>query len=111
MALSAAATNKLAPRKFRAFVHSGQAMVPLAASFTQNLRIDALSIVPDPHSKLPSVVLDLHFDPPRLCVLERIAQRFDGDPIDFVPDERSQFPRCAFQLHAAKRARVKPTRC
>ena len=53
-----------------------------------------------PQPELPLVVVDLHFDPPRAGVPERIAQRLGGDPVDFVPQDRSQIPRRAFHIHA-----------
>jgi hypothetical protein len=33
------------------------------------------------------VIVDLRFDPPRLRVLEGIAQRLAGNAVDFVPQE------------------------
>ena len=44
--------------------------------------------------------MDLHFDLPRLSVLECIAQRLPRDAIDFVSQDRTQVSRCAFHLHA-----------
>ena len=34
-----------------------------APAFIQHLRVDALSVVPDPRHKLPVVVVDVDFDP------------------------------------------------
>ena len=66
---------------------------------TNNLGVDALSVVPDQQTKLALVIPDLHFDPPRLCVPECVAHRLACNPVDLVADQRSEISWCAFDLH------------
>ena len=73
--------------------------MPGAPLFLKNLRVDALPVIPDPQAKLPFVIVDFHFDLPRLSVPRGIAQRLAGNPVDFVADDRMQVPRRAFYLH------------
>src|SRR5712691_12361806 len=91
--------SKLAPHKLGALLHAGQTMVSGAPAFLENLRVDALAVVPDPQPKLPFGILDFHFDAPCLCVQECVAHRLTGNPVDFVPDERSKIPGLALHLH------------
>src|ERR1700675_5058228 len=67
--------SQLAPHKFGPFLHPSQAEVAGASTPTKHLLIDALSVVQDPHPKLPPFMPDFHIDPPRLRVPECIAHR------------------------------------
>src|SRR5262245_35589188 len=51
------------------------------------------AIVPHPQLKMTVIVTDLYFDPPRACVPERIAQRLAANPINVVPDDRTEVAR------------------
>ena len=53
-------------------------------------RIDALSIVADHDSQLPSLVIDRYRRAPRLRVLDHVPQRLPRDPVRFVADRRIQ---------------------
>ena len=80
-------------------MHTRQTVVSGAPASIQNRRINALAVVPDPQAKLPLVVADFHFDPLRVCVAERIAQRLAGNPVDFVAQERREIARHALHQH------------
>src|SRR6266849_4546026 len=54
---------------------------------------------PAPQPKLPFVIPDLHFDPPRHCVPERIAQCLPCNPVDLVSQNRMEVPRRPFHPH------------
>src|SRR6266404_4288223 len=69
-----------------------------APALPANVRIDALSVVADPQSKLRRVIVEFHFDPRRVCVPETITQRLTCNPVDFVPERRRELPGCA--LHS-----------
>src|SRR5713101_4402466 len=62
------------------------------------LRVNALSLIPHPHAKLPFVIPDFDFDLLRLCVLEGIAQCLAGIPVHFVTEDRMKVPRVSFKL-------------
>ena len=81
-----------------AFVHAGQAVVPVLPVSAENLRVDAFSIVADPQPKLPLAIMDFDFDATRVCVPECIAQRLDCNPVGLVPEGRSEVPLCAFHM-------------
>jgi hypothetical protein len=76
--------------KFGSFAHAWQPVMPGAATFVENLAVDASSIVPDPQAKLPFVVVDVYFYPLGVGVPECVAQRLTCNPVDFVPDQRSE---------------------
>src|SRR5882724_458160 len=61
------------PYLFRTFTDPGQPPVSGAPAFLQDLRVHALSIIPDTQAKLGVAVPDLGFDLTRLCVLERVS--------------------------------------
>jgi len=67
--------RQLTPRKLGALAHARQSVVSGAAACAKNLRVNALSVIPDPQPKLPAVVVEVHLDPLGLCVPERLAQR------------------------------------
>src|SRR5271165_2533973 len=52
---------------------------------TKQNRIDADPVIPHPYTKLLCLIPDLDFDPPCLCVAERIAQGFTCNAVDFIP--------------------------
>src|SRR5439155_15838453 len=91
--------DQLTSHKFGAFVHTWQTVVSGAPASIKKLRVNALTVVPDPQTKAPLLIADFHFDPPRVCVAECIAHRLAGNPIDFVPEDWSKIPRCALHLH------------
>jgi hypothetical protein len=70
-----------------------------ASLFIKMLRVNTLPIVPDPQAKLPLAIPDFRFDPLRLRVLEGIAHRLAGYPLDFVSQYRMEVTRRAFYLH------------
>src|SRR5271163_2015909 len=82
-----------------AFAHATQTVVPRVAVSIKMLRVNALTVIPDPQPKLPFVITDFHFDPLRLGVLEGIAQRFRCDPVDFVSEDRMEILRGSFNIH------------
>jgi len=77
-----------------------QAKVSGAPVSAENRWVDALSVIPNPHSKLPFVIPDFHFDLSRVCVLECIADSLGGNAVDFVSENRMKVSRCAFHRHA-----------
>jgi hypothetical protein len=50
----------------------------------ENIRVHAVAIIAHPQQKLALVVDDFCFDLMCLCVLERIAQGLDGNPVNFA---------------------------
>src|SRR6266581_3445249 len=96
--------RQLTSQQLGAFAHTTQAVVSGALVFIQMLRVNALSIIPYPHPKLPFVIADFHFDPLRLCVLEGIAHGLAGYPVDFVPQDRMEALRGSFHLHLKLRS-------
>src|SRR5216684_1755216 len=93
--------RQLASLKFGAFVHTRQTIVSGAPASIQDRRINALAVVPYPQPKLPLVVANFHFDPLRVRVAECITQRLTGNPVDFVPRQRSEIARHALHEHPA----------
>jgi hypothetical protein len=91
--------SQFRPDKSRAFMHAGQTVMSVETALVQNLRVDSFSVVPDVHPKLPFVVMDIHFDSLGGCMTERIAQSLRCNPIDFVPEDGSEFSGCAFDEH------------
>src|SRR6202041_1605539 len=76
-----------------------KAVMPNASPGAKNLRVEALSIIPDTDPELPVVVANLHLDLARLRVLECISQRLACKPVDFIAQYRIQTPRGAFHPH------------
>jgi len=85
------------------FAHTRQAPVFGAPFVTTHACVNAASIIPDPYPKLPFVIPDFHFDPPRPCVTECIAQSFPCYPVDLVPQDRMQLLWRTFHLHQESR--------
>src|SRR6516165_12307267 len=85
--------------KFGSFVHATQAPVSRAAVVGQNLFVYASPIVANSHLQMLLVIVDLRFDPPRLCVPEGVAQRFAGNAVNFVARYGVKIPRSAFHLN------------
>src|SRR5580704_17648876 len=79
-----------------------QSKVPWARMPAKNLRVNPLSVVSDPQSKMSCVIVDFHFDLSRLCVSECIAQGLACNPVDFVPQNRMEVSRRAFHRHTKK---------
>ena len=90
--------GELAAYELRALPHAAQAEVPFPALRAQHLRVDPLAVVAHPHSKLPLVVADLHFDLLRSRVAEGVAQRLAGDAEDLVAHDRMQSARRALHF-------------
>src|SRR5580658_10313373 len=82
------------------FVEPAETDVSGAPPTTKSLLIDAFPVVHYPQSKLAAVIPDFHFDKRRLCMSEGIAQRLGCNTVDIVPDQRSEFPWGAFDMHA-----------
>jgi hypothetical protein len=81
-----------------ALAHARQAEV--STPFVRKHRsVDTLSIVPDLQPKLPGVVRDFHFDPASVRVAKGVAQRFAGNPVDIVAQDRMEIPRRALYGH------------
>src|SRR5258707_984735 len=91
--------RQLAAHKLGALAHAPQTIVSGASVFIQKLRVNALPIIPDPQPKPPLVIPDFHFDPPRPCVVQCIAQCFPSNPVDFVSQYRMEVTRRALYLH------------
>src|SRR5438477_6075438 len=64
-----------------ALAHAGQTPVSVA-SRVQEVRVNALSIIPDTQPKKTFAVRDLRFDFPCPRVTERIAQRFARNAVN-----------------------------
>src|SRR6266436_2520642 len=91
--------GQLTSHQLGSFAHATQTVVPSVAVSIKMLRVDALSVIPDPQPKLPFVIPDFHFDPLRLCVLEGIAHCFSCDPVDFISEDWMEIPRGSFNLY------------
>src|SRR5579871_1810633 len=92
--------SQFTPHQLGTFVHPWQAVMSGASALFQDLSIDPLSIVPHSQPKLPLVVVNVHFDSFGRGVPKGITQCLPGDPIDFVPEDRSEPPGCAFFVYA-----------
>src|SRR6478672_4200740 len=68
--------------KFCALTHARQAEVS-ATPVVENIRVHAFAIIAHPQQKLALAIDDFCFDLMRLCVLERIPQGLDGNPVSF----------------------------
>ena len=62
----------------------------------ESLGADASPVIADVHGQLLLVVVYAHLDLSRLGVVEGVAQRFPSYPVDFVSQDRLQFPRRPF---------------
>ena len=72
-----------------ALAHTGQSPVsrpPVA----QVLLVDALAVVANAQAKLARPIGDFRLDASRLCVTECVAQRFAGNAVNVVADNRMQ---------------------
>src|SRR5262245_48944861 len=69
----------------------------------KSIWIDALSVIPHAQPKLTLAIMNFHFD--LLCkrVLESISHRFDSNPISLIANDRSEIPRCAFDMNTELR--------
>src|SRR5471030_52308 len=85
-----------------ALAHARQPPVSIASRI-QELRVDALSIIPDTHPEQAFAVSDLRFDFGCLCVPERILQRFARNAVHVVAKDWMQFPRCTLHGNAQRR--------
>src|SRR5262249_61842597 len=65
--------RQLSANQLGALLHAWETIVSHATTGLENLRVNALPVVPDAHSKLPLVIADFHLDAPRLCVPEGVA--------------------------------------
>ena len=87
---------------FGALAHARQTPVSIT-SRVQELRVDALSIIPDAQPKKAFAIGDLGFDFACLCVAERISQRFARNAVDVVAKDWMQVPRRALYRNAKRR--------
>src|ERR1700680_1888031 len=62
-------------------------------SRVQELRINALSVIPDAQPKKPIAVSDIRFDLACVCMAERISQRLARNAVNVVAKDRMQFSR------------------
>src|SRR6266436_4257221 len=85
--------RQLPAQKLGSFAHAAQPVVSGTSVSIQKLRVNTLSIIPDPQTKLPFVVAEFHFDPPRLRVLKGVTHSFARTPLDFVAKDRMEIPR------------------
>ena len=69
----------------------------------QELRVDALSIIPYAQSKNADAVGDLRFNFICLRVVEGISQRLARNAIDVVAEDRMQVPRHSFYRNMKSR--------
>ncbi len=90
--------RQLAAQQFGAFAHATHPVVSGARVF-QMLRVNALPVVPHPQPELSFVIVDFHFHPLRIRVLEGIAHGLACNAVDLVSRDRMQVPRRAFHLH------------
>src|SRR5580692_9485328 len=72
-------TNEIGP-----LTHPMQAPMARNTSAFENVWINSLSVIPDVQAKVLVIVFDLYFNLSSLRMPKGIAQRLDGDPIDFV---------------------------
>src|SRR5262249_52852560 len=72
--------------------HPRQTKAPGSATL-EYCRFDASAVVADAQFELPVVIPKLHFNATGACVPERIAQGLARNPVDIVPDDRTQRAR------------------
>src|SRR5438876_3774952 len=85
---------ELPPNLLGALAHAWQSPVSIASRF-EELRINALAIIPDTQPKKTFAVCDLRFDFTCLRMAERIAQRLARNAVNVVPEDGMQVARCA----------------
>src|SRR5208337_2514003 len=78
---------QLSADRFGALAHARYAIVS-RASFLEHARINTGAVIPHPHSELPRIIPDFDFDLLRPRMAEGIAQRFSGNAVDFIPQDR-----------------------
>src|SRR6266849_6387920 len=78
-----------------ALTHPPQAKVSRAAFLTEQARINADAIIPHAGANLPYIILDFHFDPACMRVVEGVAQCFARNSVNFIPQHRMQVLGCA----------------
>src|SRR5262249_56096744 len=89
------ARSRLAPKvQFRSdapgtLTNAWQTPVAGAVTLTQNLRLYALSVVPDTQAKQLIVVSNLGFYVARASVLQRMTNNLARNPVDFLLQDRS----------------------
>jgi hypothetical protein len=69
-----------------------------APASIKKLQVNAFSIVPDRKTELRVVIPEVYFYLSSLCVSEGIAQRLDGNAVNFVFGDETQASRCSHHL-------------
>src|ERR1700730_8583977 len=85
-----------------ALPHAWQTPVSVT-SCIQELRVNALSVIPDAQMKKTIAVRDIRFDFICLCMPERISQRLARYAVNVVAKDRMQFSRSALYRNAERR--------
>src|SRR4030095_13880264 len=67
---------QFAAQLIRAFPYARQPEMSGAPAGLEDFGINSFSVVADVHAELAAVIADLHLDPARLSVAERVAQQF-----------------------------------
>src|SRR5271165_5143476 len=78
-----------------ALPHSRQTVVPGAPLF-RDFQSDPFAIVADSQTEELLLKCEFRFDPGCVGVGESISQRFPGDAVNFVPNDRIQVPHRSF---------------
>jgi len=86
----------------RALAHPAQPEVFPTSLLPQELRIDALAVIPDAQLELSLVVLELDLNACRPGMSICVAQRFTRDPIDLITYDRLEFSWRAFDPQAQR---------
>ena len=73
-----------------AFPHARQTVVAARPLCLEHRAVDAPAAILHAQPELIAAVADVHVDARRLRVLERIAERLDGDLVDLVTEDRPE---------------------
>jgi len=65
----------------------------------KNIRVHPFAIIVHPQQKLALAIDDFYFDLMCLCVMERISQCLDGNPVNFVAEDRIEGSGRALYAH------------
>jgi hypothetical protein len=82
------------------FAHPAQAIVALKTMAGENCRVHPFSVVAHAQAKLVMVITDFNFYLLRLGVMERVAQRFGSDFLDFIAEDWVEVSRLALHRYA-----------
>ncbi len=70
------------------------------APHRQHLRIDSATVILNQNAQAVCFICDFHFDPLCVRVPKRVDYSFSANVVDFVANERMQWPVPAFNDHA-----------